>query len=207
MVFPDTSPRDVECEGIKDSWDFGESAGFYVDATVDKYSKHFNMYSYVAHELPEVVKNHFHINTKRSAITGFSMGGLGAINIALKNPGQFKSVSAFSPISSMTDTHWGKKASEGFLGSVEAGKAYDPATLIQSYEGLKIPMLIDYGLADKWQEENLKTPSFISACHSAKYPVEEKKRDGYDHSYYYVASFIGEHLDFHARALFAPSNE
>lgn len=101
------------------------------------------MYTYVSKELPQLIEQHFHVCTKRSAITGMSMGGLGALTIALKNPGQYKSVSAFAPIANLTETHWGKKASEGFLGSVEAGKEYDPVTLIKSYEGPKIPMLID----------------------------------------------------------------
>ncbi len=143
VVFPDTSPRDVEIEGAKDSFDFGESAGYYMDATTEKFKKNYNMYTYISQELPEVIKNHFHVCTKRSAITGFSMGGLGALSISLKNPGMFKSVSAFAPISSLSESNWGKKASEGYLGSVEAGAVYDPTSLIKGYEGSKIPMLVD----------------------------------------------------------------
>lgn len=148
MVFPDTSPRDTNIEGIKDDWSFGEGAGYYVDATAEKYKKHFNMYTHITKELPEVIKQHFHVDTSRSAITGFSMGGLGALNCALKNPGMYKSVSAFAPISNPCSSKWGMPAYEKFMGSTENGKEYDPTLLISGYQGPTIPMLVDQGSSD-----------------------------------------------------------
>jgi len=122
MVFPDTSPRGLDIEGIKESWDFGESASYYLNATVDKWKKHFNMYTYITDELPKLVQKHFPVCSKHKSISGFSMGGMGALLCALKNPGMYKSVSAFAPIAYPSESGWGKKAFEGFLGSVENGK-------------------------------------------------------------------------------------
>lgn len=132
-VFPDTSPRDTGIEGIKDDWTFGDSAGYYLNATDAKYSKHFNMFSYINEELPSVIAAHFHVDSSRQSITGFSMGGLGALNSYLKTSGKYRSVSAFAPISHPTEGAWGKNAFSKFLGSVEAGKAYDPTELVAHF--------------------------------------------------------------------------
>lgn len=126
MIFPDTSPRGVEIEGIKDDWALGESAGYYMNATTDKWSKNFNMYSYITEELPKLVQDHFHIDANRQSLTGMSMGGMGALSIYLKNAGKYRSVSAFCPIANPSNCDWGKKAFQNYLGSVEAGAHYDP---------------------------------------------------------------------------------
>ncbi len=162
------------------------------------------MFAYINSELPALVQQHFHISSKRQSITGFSMGGLGALNSALKNPGKFSSVSAFAPMSNMMLSEWAKIAYPKLFGSIEAGKDYDPTQLIAKYEGPKIPMLVDQGANDKFLKEFLLTGDFIAACHKSNYPVEYRLRDGYDHSFFYVSSFIEEHFEFHARALFAP---
>jgi len=141
-VFPDTSPRDVAIDGIKDDWRFGIGAGYYVDATAEKYKAHFNMYSYVNEELPEVVAQHFHVDNNRKSISGFSMGGMGALVSYFRNQGKFRSVSAFAPISHPTASSWGENAFSKYLGSVEAGKAYDPTHLV-SGASQTTPLLID----------------------------------------------------------------
>jgi S-formylglutathione hydrolase len=132
-VFPDTSPRDTGVEGVKDDWQFGEGAGFYVDATNPKYSKHFNMYTYINEELPAIISTHFHVDNSKKSITGFSMGGMGALLSYLKNAGKFRSVSAFAPISHPSACNWGKNAFEKFFGSVEAGASFDPTLLVKSW--------------------------------------------------------------------------
>ena len=142
-VFPDTSPRDTCIEGIKESWTFGEGAGYYLDATNEKYSKHFNMYSYVNEELPALISAHFHVDPSRKSITGFSMGGLGALTSYFRNAGHYKSVSAFAPISHPSQASFGQNAFEKYLGSVEAGHLYDPTHLVASFQGPKTPILID----------------------------------------------------------------
>lgn len=143
IVFPDTSARGVEIEGQDDSYDFGSGAGFYLNATTDKWKKHYNMYDYITKDLPAFLAAHFSLDMSKQAITGHSMGGHGALTIHLKNPGVYKSVSAFSPICNPTQCPWGHKAFEGYLGSVEAGKAYDATVLMESYDGPKVPILID----------------------------------------------------------------
>lgn len=143
MVFPDTSPRGVDIPGSKDVWYFGEGAGYYVDATTDKYKKNYNMYTYCTKELPELVSKYFHIDSNRQSITGFSMGGLGALMIALKNPEKYKSISAFSPIANPSKSKDWSAGFKGFLGSIEAGKEYDPTLIMKSYTGPKIPLKID----------------------------------------------------------------
>jgi S-formylglutathione hydrolase len=150
MIFPDTAPRGVEIEGMKDNWWFGESAGYYVDATTEKWSKNFNMNSYITQELPKLVSDHFHVDSNRSSLTGFSMGGMGALALYLRNPGKYRSVSCFSPIAHPTNMDWGKNAFEQYLGSVEAGKAYDPTLLVADYTGPKTRILMDQGSHDKF---------------------------------------------------------
>lgn len=186
---------------MKDDWTFGDSAGYYVDATSEKYAKHFNMFSYVNKELPEIVSNHFHVDINRKSITGFSMGGFGALNSYIKNVGAFRSVSAFAPISHPSVSQWGKNAFEKFLGSVEAGIVYDPTLLISSTKVPTTPILIDQGSADAFLAENLLVEDFLSAAHKAGVKVDYRFREGYSHNFWYVASFIQEHFDFHARYL------
>lgn len=202
VVFPDTSPRpEVAIEGQDDSWDFGSGAGFYVDATTEKWRKHYNMYSYVTKELPELISGLFPVDPVRRSITGHSMGGHGALVAHLRNPGMFASVSAFAPICNPTAVPWGEKAFTGYLGSVEAGKAYDATELVASYTGPKVPVLIDQGTADGFLDSQLKPKNFKMAAARAGYDLEVRMQPLYDHSYYFISTFMREHVDFHARAL------
>merc|ERR1739844_337973 len=149
VVFPDTSARpEVAIEGQDESYDFGSGAGFYVDATTEKWKKHYNMGTYITKELPELISGLFPVDPEKRSITGHSMGGHGALVCHLKNPGMYSSVSAFSPICNPTVVPWGEKAFTGYLGSVEAGKAYDATELVSSYSGPKVPVLIDQGTAE-----------------------------------------------------------
>jgi len=150
VVFPDTSPRGVDIEGVDDDWACGSGAGFYCNATTDKWKKHYNMYDYITKELPQLVGELFAVDTSRMAVTGHSMGGHGALSLHLKNPGMFKSVSAFAPIYNPTKSPWGVKCYTEYLGSVEAGKAYDACELMKSYDGPFVPMLVDQPTTDKW---------------------------------------------------------
>lgn len=203
-VFPDTSPRDTGIEGIKEDWQFGDSAGFYVNATQEKYKKHFNMYSYVNEELPALIAAHFHVDATRKSITGFSMGGLGALLSYFKNADKYRSVSAFAPIAHPSACNWGKNAYEKFFGSVEGGKDYDPTHLVANFHGQQQipPILIDQGSDDKWTKEGqLLTEDFLSAAHKAGVKVNYHSREGYAHNFFYVATFIEEHFEFHARYL------
>jgi S-formylglutathione hydrolase len=141
-VFPDTSPRDIAIQGIDEDWTFGLSAGYYVDATAEKFKNNFNMYSYVNEELPDLVSKLFHVDNHRKSVSGFSMGGMGALVSYFRNPGKFRSVSAFAPISHPTTSSWGENAFSKYLGSVEAGQAYDPTHLVRSATQAT-PILID----------------------------------------------------------------
>jgi len=202
VVFPDTSARpEVAIEGQDDSYDFGSGAGFYVDATTEKWKKHYNMYTYITKELPELVSGLFPVDGERRSITGHSMGGHGALICHLKNPGMFSSVSAFSPICNPTVVPWGEKAFTGYLGSVEAGKAYDATELVSNYDGPKVPLLIDQGTADGFLDNQLKPKNFFMAAAKNNYNVELRMQPLYDHSYYFISTFMRDHIDFHARAL------
>jgi S-formylglutathione hydrolase len=203
VVAPDTSPRG---EGVADdpdgSYDMGLGAGFYLNATEAPWAAHYRMYDYVVAELPQVVAETCpQIDTSRAAITGHSMGGHGALTIGLKNPERYASFSAFSPIVAPTQCPWGKKAFSLYLGDDEsAWRGYDSCLLLQEATHRR-PILIDQGEADDFLEEQLKTPLILEAAAAAQYPIEVRMQSGYDHSYYFIASFIGDHLDFHARHL------
>jgi len=201
VVFPDTSPRGVGIPGEDDSWDFGSAAGFYVDATTEPWSKHYKMYSYVTKELPELITGFFPVDPVKKSITGHSMGGHGAMIAHLKNPGMYTSVSAFSPIVNPTAVPWGEKAFTGYLGSVEAGKAYDATELVKSYSGPKPSILIDQGTADGFLHNQLKPENFAAAADKAGYPCQVRMQPLFDHSYYMISTFMRDHIDHHARAL------
>merc|ERR1739844_680520 len=202
VVFPDTSARpEVAIEGQDDSYDFGSGAGFYVDATTEKWKKHYNMYTYITKELPELISGLFPVDPERKSITGHSMGGHGALVAHLKNPGMYTSVSAFAPIANPVAVPWGEKAFTGFLGSVEAGKAYDSTELVKNYSGPKPSILIDQGTADGFLNNQLKPGNFSAACGEAGYPVQVRMQPLYDHSYYFISTFMRDHVDHHARAL------
>lgn len=200
VVFPDTSPRNVDIKGISDSWDFGIGAGFYLDATENMYKNNFNMYSYITNELPQIVNNFFPVDGNRISITGHSMGGHGALISHLKNPDMFRSVSAFAPICHPTNCDWGKKAFNGYLGNVENGKNWDATELMKNYKGNELPILIDQGTKDKFLDQ-LQCDEFKKICQARNYPLQLRLQDNYDHSYFFISSFIQDHIEFHAKYL------
>lgn len=199
IVAPDTSPRG---EGVPDdpegAYDFGLGAGFYVNATETPWREHYHMYDYVTAELPALVAARCPVDTQRQGIFGHSMGGHGALVVALRNPDQFRSVSAFAPICSPMNCPWGEKALSGYLGKDRrAWEAYDASALI-GRATRQLPLLVDQGSADNFLEQQLKTPLLQAACERAGYPATIRMQKDYDHSYFFIASFIGEHIAFHA---------
>lgn len=201
LVAPDTSPRDTGIKGATDDWDFGEGAGFYVDATQEPWSDHFRMYSYVAQELPAVIAEHFPIDPGRAGIFGHSMGGHGALVIALNNTTFYSSVSAFAPVVAPTQVPWGRKALPRFLGDdAEAWKRFDACELIarHKFDG---KILIDQGLGDQFLEEQLQPERFVQACDDVGQVLELRQHPGYDHGYYFIQTFIEDHMRHHAAAL------
>lgn len=200
IVCPDTSPRGTDLPGEHDSWDLGSGAGFYLTATEAPWSGHYNMFDYVTQELPAVVEKEFAVSDKRS-ISGHSMGGHGALVCALKNPGMYQSVSAFAPISNPSKCPWGEKAFSHYLGSDQAAwSAWDASELVAKAEE-KLPLLIDQGSADTFYIDGQLLPeNLVAACHAAGHTVELRIQEGYDHSYFFISSFIDEHLQHHAAA-------
>jgi S-formylglutathione hydrolase len=203
LVMPDTSPRG---DGVPDdpdgAYDFGLGAGFYVNATQEPWRAHYRMYEYITDELPVVIEREFPVDGKRVGISGHSMGGHGALTIALKNPGRFHSVSAFAPICSPMNCPWGEKALTGYLGSDrDFWREYDTIELLPMARE-RLPILIDQGSADDFLAEQLKTELLEQACASTDYPMTIRMQEGYDHSYFFIASFIGDHLAFHAGCLY-----
>lgn len=197
IVAMDTSPRG---DGVADDpdggWDFGLGAGFYLNATEAPWDKHYRMYDYVVKELPKLIETNFPVSNKRS-IAGHSMGGHGALTIALKNPGRYASVSAFSPICNPCQSPWGQKAFGNYLGKDrESWREYDSCELI-SRSADPIPMLVDQGDADSFLETELMPQRLVDAAARADFPLNLRMQPGYDHSYYFIASFIDEHLEFH----------
>jgi S-formylglutathione hydrolase len=199
LVAPDTSPRGP---GVPDdpegAWDMGLGAGFYVDATQDPWARHYRMQSYIEAELPALVAARFPADMDRQAITGHSMGGHGALTVALRNPGRFRSVSAFAPICAPSIVPWGKKALGAYLGPDPEGWArHDACRLIAS--GARVPALkVDQGAADGFLDSQLRPEALRAACAAAGQPLELGVHEGYDHSYYFISSFLGAHLDWHA---------
>jgi S-formylglutathione hydrolase len=203
LVTPDTSPRG---EGVPDdevAWDFGKGAGFYLNAVKEPWSKHYHMYDYLVEELPGLIEATFPVDAQRKSISGHSMGGHGALTIALKNPRSYRSVSAFSPIVAPTQCAWGEKAFLNYLGEDRSlWQQYDAVSLIER-QGARFPreILIDQGEADSFLLEQLKVSKMQEACDAAGQPLSLRMHADYDHSYYFIASFIGEHIAFHAEAL------
>jgi S-formylglutathione hydrolase len=201
LVAPDTSPRGLDLPGEHDDWDFGSGAGFYVDATQAPWSAHYRMYSYVVEELPALVHERFPLDAQRQGIFGHSMGGHGALVVALRNPERYRSVSAFAPISNPTHCPWGEKALGHYLGADrEAWRRYDACELLAESDWRR-PILVDQGGADGFLEVQLKPERLREACAAAHVPLELRLQPGYDHSYYFIASFVGDHVAHHARAL------
>ena len=201
LVTPDTSPRDTGIAGADASWDFGTAAGFYLDATQAPWSRHFRMESWITRELLPLLAQHFGADLGRAALFGHSMGGHGALTLALRHPGRFRSVSAFAPIAAPMHCPWGVKAFSGYLGADRSTWAAHDATALIEAGGRLPPLLVDQGLADKFLAEQLSIDRFEAACRSAGQPLELRRHAGYDHGYYFIASFVEEHLRFHARAL------
>ena len=202
IVAPDTSPRgDDVPDDPEGAYDFGLGAGFYVNATQAPWATHYNMYDYITAELPVVVAANFPVEAERSSIMGHSMGGHGALTIALKNPGRYQSVSAFAPICSPLNCPWGEKALRNYIGEDRnAWRQYDTCELVHDATQ-RLPLLVDQGTADDFLEEQLKPELLQRACEQAGHPLSLNMREGYDHSYFFIASFIAQHIEYHASAL------
>lgn len=199
VVAPDTSPRG---EGVANdaAYDLGQGAGFYLNATEEPWAAHFRMEDYVVDELPALIEQHFPASAARG-IFGHSMGGHGALTLALRHPGKYRSVSAFSPIVAPSQVPWGQKALKAYLGDdLAAWQAHDAVALIASVTE-RLPLLVDQGDADEFLAEHLKPELLQAACDKAGHPLTLRMQPGYDHSYYFIASFIDDHLRHHAAAL------
>lgn len=207
VVFPDTSPRGAGVKGEDDSWDFGTGAGFYVDATTEDFKTNYNMYSYVHEEIQPLLATEFpNLNFDKVSITGHSMGGYGALSGFLRNPGKYQSVSAFSPISNPVNCPWGEKNFTGYLGdNKEDWKKYDPSELISSYKGDASEILIHVGTADPFyfRDHQLLPENLVEASKGTLFEskINLNLVDGYDHSYYFISSFVEEHAKHHAKYL------
>jgi S-formylglutathione hydrolase len=201
LVTPDTSPRKARIAGDDASWDFGIGAGFYVDATAEPWSAHYRMYSYVTRELPELVAALAGADVQRSGIFGHSMGGHGALVIGLRNPDRYRSLSAFAPIAAPIQCPWGQKAFNGYLGAdSQQWQAYD-ASALAAQRRHPYPILIDQGTADKFLAEQLKPELFRTACEQSGTQLQLRMQEGYDHGYYFIATFMEDHLRHHSRQL------
>jgi S-formylglutathione hydrolase len=200
FVAADTSPRG---EGVPDAeeWDFGQGAGFYVDATQEPWSTNYRMWTYVTEELPALVAAEFPVDMERQGITGHSMGGHGALTVALRHPGRFRSISAFAPIVAPSQVPWGQKALAGYLGENRAQwRQHDAVALIE--DGARVPeLLVDVGTADQFLEAELRPELLKQACAEAGIPLQLNRRPGYDHSYFFISTFMAEHLRWHADRL------
>ncbi|XP_059144208.1 S-formylglutathione hydrolase-like [Physella acuta] len=203
IVNPDTSPRGCNIEGEDDSYDFGSGAGFYVDATTEKWKANYRMYSYVVKELPDLINENFPTQADKKGIFGHSMGGHGALVCALKNPGLYRSVSAFAPIAHPTKCGWGKKCFAGYLGPDEnLWREYDATELVKSYNGPPLDILVDQGASDNFLKEGQLLPErLIESCAESKMPCIMRMQEGYDHSYFFIATFIEDHILHHMKYL------
>ncbi|AFT86998.1 S-formylglutathione hydrolase [Paraburkholderia phenoliruptrix] len=203
LVAPDTSPRGAGVPGESAAWDFGVGAGFYVDATQEPWTRHYRMYSYVRDELRETVLAELPVDAARLGIFGHSMGGHGALMLALRNPDIYRSVSAFAPIAAPSRCPWGEKAFSGYLGdNREAWKAYDASELVaRASRRFEEGILVDQGLADAFLAEQLYPDVFEAACEAAGQPLTLRRHAGYDHGYYFISTFIEDHIAHHAKVL------
>jgi S-formylglutathione hydrolase len=201
LIFPDTSPRG---EGVAndEAYDLGQGAGFYVNATESPWAPHFQMYDYITKDLTDLVFSKFQLDASRQAITGHSMGGHGALTIAMKEAGRFASVSAFSPICNPTDSDWGRKQFAAYLGSDEASCAEHDASLLMAARGFDGPVLIDIGTKDQFLDL-LKPETLAQAAATKRQEMTFRMQPGYDHSYFFVSTFMEDHITFHAEALYS----
>ncbi|MDK8462242.1 S-formylglutathione hydrolase [Marinobacter sp. SS13-12] len=200
IVCPDTSPRGLDLPGEHDSYDFGSGAGFYVNATRQPWAPHYRMYDYVVKELPQLVEGHLPVTEDR-CISGHSMGGHGALIAALKNPGLYKSVSAFAPIANPGECPWGQKAFSGYLGDDRTAWEEWDATMLIPTARERLPLLVDQGTADEFLDSQLNPDALADACEKVHHHINLRMHRGYDHSYFFIASFIDDHLEHHAEAL------
>ncbi|MED5515822.1 MAG: S-formylglutathione hydrolase [SAR324 cluster bacterium] len=203
LVAPDTSPRGAGVQGEDDDYDLGSGAGFYINATEDKWATNYRMEDYIIHELPKIIGVNFPVVKGKESIFGHSMGGHGALTLALKNPGRFCSVSAFSPICAPSQCQWGEKVFTNYLGeNRESWKKHDANELIQN-STLEIPLLIDQGGDDPFLEKELNFELFRNTCEKRNQKLTARLQSGYDHSYYFIATFMEDHIQHHAKAFFA----
>jgi S-formylglutathione hydrolase len=201
LVMPDTSPRGAGIDGEDDDWDFGTGAGFYLKATKAPWSNNYNMYDYITEELPAAIANNFNADTNRTGITGHSMGGHGALTIALKNPDKYMSVSAFAPICAPMQCPWGMKAFSNYLGENQSSwTQYDATELVKTHQ-ISTEILIDQGLGDNFLQEQLHPHLFEAACRQAGQSLRIRQHEGYDHSYYFIQTFMPDHIAHHAKIL------
>jgi len=201
ILFPDTSPRGTDLPGEHEIYDFGSGAGFYIDATTEPWHRHYRMETYVAEELPALIAEAFPIDLARQGVFGHSMGGHGALTLAFKNPGRYRSLSAFAPIVAPSQVPWGEKAFTGYLGADrKAWHAHDACALVGS-SGWTAPILVDQGMADPFLTVQLRPELFEAACAAAGVPLTLRRHNGYDHSYYFISTFMGDHIAHHARLL------
>ena len=206
LIAPDTSPRGAGIEGEEDGWDFGTGAGFYVNSTTDKYKKNYNMFDYVNKELIELIEANFPVTKGVRGITGHSMGGHGSLISAFKNPTLYKSVSAFAPIAHPIKSPWGQKCFTGYLGSVEAGKEWDATELMLAHGPFdQFELLIDVGTEDPWgvkrDVDHLNSADLDEALKAKGQKAQSRQQEGYEHGYFFVGTFIEEHIKWHAERL------
>ncbi|BBK31612.1 S-formylglutathione hydrolase [Stella humosa] len=202
LVAPDTSPRDRRFPGDDAAWDFGQGAGFYVDATAEPWRDAYRMYSYVTRELPELVAQEFPVDGARLGVFGHSMGGHGALVAGLRNPDRFRSVSAFAPIAAPMHCPWGEKAFGNYLGPDRAGwAAYDATALVSAGSRVASGILVDQGLDDQFLATQLHPDRFEAACRQAGQKLTLRRHAGYDHGYFFISTFIDDHIDHHAAVL------
>ncbi|XP_041483635.1 S-formylglutathione hydrolase-like [Lytechinus variegatus] len=204
VACPDTSPRGLNIEGAEDTWEFGIGAGFYIDATEEKWRKHFRMYSYITEEFLDLLVKHFNVNQEKVGITGHSMGGHGAMIFGLKNPHLFKSISAFAPICNPSISPWGVRAFKGYLGNdVNAWKEYDTCELVPLYNGPPREIFLSQGTNDPWTPDKQLLPeNLVEVCKgSNNVTLNMDIREGHDHSYFFVASCMEDHIKFHIQQM------
>ena len=201
LVTPDTSPRNTGVEGADTAWDFGNGAGFYLDATQAPWADHWSMEQYVGEELHTLVLSQFAARADRVGVFGHSMGGHGALTLALRHPGRYQSVSAFAPIAAPMHSPWGRKAFSGYLGEEPAAWAEHDATELVKTGARVPPLLIDQGLSDKFLAEQLHPHRFEAACLEAGQPLSLRRHEGFDHGYYFIATFMADHIAHHAKWL------
>ena len=202
VVCPDTSPRGSDFPGEHENYDFGSGAGFYLDATASPWSSSYKMYSYIVEELPQIIAANFQVETGRSGIFGHSMGGHGALVIGFRNPDKYQSISAFAPIVAPMQVPWGQKAFTNYLGGdPETWRQYDAIELIKSGFKASGEILIDQGTADPFLNEQLRPELFEAVCQNAGQPVRIRRQEAYDHSYFFISSFMQDHIEHHAKIL------